>query len=284
VQSMTGFGRGAAMCPGRELTVELRSVNHRFLDLSFRMPRSLGFAEDAVRGIIAKGIERGHVDIYVSLRETAPITPQVHVDLPLAQALRQAANDIGGEVPTPAQLMALPQVVQLLPPVEDEEPLLQAACEATQQAVTALLDMRRREGAALCGVLAEQLDALEGVVSGMDTQAPQVRELLYARVRERVEALLGEAIEPARLAQEAAILADKAAVDEELARLRAHIVALRELLSQEGQGKRMDFLIQELHREVNTTGSKSQGLELTRLVLEGKSIVEKLREQVQNLA
>jgi len=268
----------------------LRSVNHRFLDLQFRMPRQMTFCEDMLRKRLSALIPRGHVDVYASLREVTAVVPEVKLNTGLLKAVSMQAQEAGRELDNVdanlriADLLGLPQVISIENQAADEEELACAAAAAMDEAADRLLEMRMAEGIALESAMRGQLASLEEIRRQIAMLAPQMAVLARQRITERLGALLQEALPPERLAAEVAVIADKAAVDEELVRLRAHIESMERLMGTDGEGKKMDFLIQELHREVNTVGSKSISLELTQLVLEAKALVEKLREQIQNIA
>lgn len=289
MQSMTGYGRCQAVLDGREMTLEVKTVNHRFLDLSFRLPRSVGFLEEMLRRELASGFQRGHMDVFVAYRNTRSDARQVRVDAALAGAYMEAARQVqeiagAGEPLSAAQLMALPDVVQITEAQEDQGAVEQLAKLALEQVTTQVRAMRAREGDALRRDLTEHLDALAQLRERMAARAPQVPQAYRERLTARLAELAVEPVEPQRLAQEVAIFADKCAIDEELSRLASHIAQMRACLDEDGAvGRRLDFLTQEMNREVNTIGSKASDLEITQAVVAAKSEIEKLREQVQNV-
>ena len=281
MQSMTGYGRCQAVLDGREMTLEVKTVNHRFLDLSFRLPRNVGFLEEMLRRELTSGFQRGHMDVFVAYRNTRSDARQVRVDAALAGAYMEAARQVqeiagAGEPLSAAQLMALPDVVQITEAQEDQGAVEQLVKLALEQVTAQVRAMRAREGDALRRDLTEHLDALAQLRERMAARAPQVPQAY----RERLIARLAElAVE-----QEVAIFADKCAIDEELSRLASHIAQMRACLDEDGAvGRRLDFLTQEMNREVNTIGSKASDLEITQAVVAAKSEIEKLREQVQNV-
>lgn len=286
--SMTGFGRGIAQAQGRTVQVEMKSVNHRFLDLSFRLPKSLQAMEQAVRAQVSAALSRGHVDISVSYVLNAADARRVQVDLPLLQAYHQALSEAKQAVPMEdalrlSDLLAMPDVLSVTQ--QDDE---QAAAALMEQAVAAalaqLLEARRLEGDAMQRDLVSHLATLRRLHQDMTVQAAAQPALARERLSTRLQEARLEGIDPQRLAQEAALLCDRSAVDEELVRLAAHLDQLEELLGAEGpQGRKLDFLAQEMNRETNTIGSKSILIDLTRSVLEMKNVLEKLREQIQNI-
>ena len=288
MRSMTGYGRGSACADGRELTVELKSVNHRYLDLSFRIPRALGFSEPLLRKILSENLARGHVDISLNYQNHRQDAKRVEADVALAMSYLRAAAEIAKAADMPqnlpiGDLLCLPDVLRVTEAAEDEEALQYLIREAGDRAVQALILVREREGASIRSDLQGHLDSLKGLLTQMKRLAPEQPESYRHKLTERLAYLQAEGIEPQRLAQEVALFADKTAIDEELARLGAHIVQMDELLtSREPMGRRMDFLAQEMNREANTIGSKTSEIQITRLVLDAKNAIEKMREQIQN--
>lgn len=290
MQSMTGYGRATGEADGRELTIEVKSVNHRYLDLSFRMPRSLNFAEETMRKAIGVKAQRGHFDIYISYVNRREDARNVEVDVALLAAYRQAMERMrdslpeASEMPTLAQYAAFPEVLRVSQEEEDQQALGALVQQALDTAMDQLAAMRGAEGRNLQQDMEEKLNALEAICTKIAERAPQVAEDYRRRLSEKMEELLGAQVEEQRLLQEVMLFADKAAIDEELVRLGSHIGQLRNAFAgQEAVGRRLDFLVQELNREVNTIGSKAQDAELTALVVDAKGIIEKLREQVQNI-
>ena len=289
MQSMTGYGRCQAVLDGREMTLEVKTVNHRFLDLSFRLPRNVGFLEEMLRRELTSGVQRGHMDVFVAYRNTRSDARQVRVDAALAAAYMEAARQVqeiagAGEPLSAAQLMALPDVVQITEAQEDQGAVEQLAKLALEQVTAQVRAMRAREGDALRRDLTEHLDALAQLRERMAARAPQVPQAYRERLTARLAELAVEPVEPQRLAQEVPILADKCDIQEELSRLASHIAQMRACLDEDGAvGRRLDFLTQEMNREVNTIGSKASDLEITQAVVAAKSEIEKLREQVQNV-
>ncbi|MGI6005415.1 MAG: YicC/YloC family endoribonuclease [Christensenellales bacterium] len=290
IQSMTGYGRGVLARDGREVTLELKSVNHRYLDLSFRMPRTFGYMEDALRKRIQERLERGHVDIFITYKNTRDDAREVAVDRPLLSAYLRALRQIKSlaDVPDDAALMALarlPDVMMLSAQSEDEEALSLLVLDALDMALAELTAMRVREGKALSEDVAARCAAASEAVDQIQARAPQIVAEMREKIQLRVKELLGGAQpDPERLENEVAYLADRYSIAEEITRLKAHIAQLSETLSaREGVGRKLDFLVQEMNREINTIGSKASDLTVTNLVVSVKSEVEKIREQVQNI-
>lgn len=289
MQSMTGYGRCQAALEGREMTLEVKTVNHRFLDLSFRLPRNVGFLEEILRRELTAAFQRGHMDVFAAYRNTRSDARQVRVDAALAGAYVEAARQVqeiaGTDEPlSVAQLMALPDVVQIAEAQEDQAAVEQLARLALEGVIAEVRAMRAREGEALRRDLLEHLEALAQLRERMADRAPLVPLAYRERLNARLAELGAETVEPQRLAQEVALFADKCAIDEELSRLASHIAQMRACLEENGAvGRRLDFLTQEMNREVNTIGSKASDLEITQAVVAAKSEIEKLREQVQNV-
>jgi uncharacterized protein (TIGR00255 family) len=286
---MTGFGAGRAQSGDEEIEVEVRSVNHKFCEVKARLPRELSALEaEAVRQVKER-LARGGVE--VSVRRTATsgaLVPRVDLELALEYARAFAAVRerlaLPGEV-TLAQVLAAEGVVGLEERSADLESVRAALSAALAQALDSLTAMREREGAALARDLESRLGTLEALLSRLEAQAPQSLEHYRARLAERVQELSrGLAPDPARLATEVALFADRSDVSEEITRLRSHMAQMRALLAGgEPSGRKMDFLVQEMHREVNTIGAKSQSAEIAGAVVAAKAEVERMREQVQNV-
>ena len=293
MRSMTGYGRRQRALDGREITVELKTVNHRFLDISCRLPRALSFAEDAVRKQLGAALRRGHVDVnvtYVNLRQDAR---EVRVDEGLAQQYRaalQKLRETTGEAGlfTPGRdafwIAQQPEVMQITVKDEDQEAVLSLLSDTLRDALSDVTAMREKEGAALQADLTFHLDEVERLRNEIAQLAPRVPRIYQEKLQARIRELGIQELDQQRLSQEVAIMADRCAIDEELSRLVSHIFQMRQALAAEGEtGRRLDFLTQELNREANTIGSKASDADITRLVVAAKSEIEKLREQVQNV-
>lgn len=288
-RSMTGYGRCILLRDGREVTLELKSVNHRFLDVAFRMPRSFAFLEGELRARIAKRLARGHVDVFISYKNARDDARKVRLDAQLLDAYVAALRG-GGERAGLEDDLSLKDVLAMqdVLSVEEAEDDQQAMGELVMSALDAALDsmtaMRSTEGAALGADIAARLNRLDDISRALDERAPEWLEEYRSKLRARIDEICGAQLDEARLAQEVALIADRAAIDEETVRLRSHVSQMRALLAlDEPTGRKLDFLVQEMNREVNTTGSKSSDINLTNLVVEAKSEIEKIREQVQNI-
>lgn len=292
VRSMTGFGRGEASGESIAVTVEVRSVNHRHLDVALRLPRSLAALELDVRRLVQSRLERGRIDIAVQLTPLAgAATQRVQVDAALAREYVARARALAMELgldgaPNLAWLLEQPGVVRL----EDPEPIEPAApwpllAEALGRALDELVARRTAEGDRLSEALRTLHGELTTNVELVSVRAPATTARREDRLRDRLRALLAEtAIDQSRIVTEAAVWADKSDVTEELARLRAHLAEFTLMLGKDGPvGRPLDFLIQELNREINTVASKADDLEMSQAALAAKGVLEKIREQVQNL-
>lgn len=290
MKSMTGYGKGVAARDGRELTVELKGVNHRFLDISLRLPRILSCMEDTIRKVLNARLSRGHIDVYVNYRNTRTDSKTVQVDTQLATAYVTAARAIPTSLGleddlTLASVLRLPDVTEIVAADEDTDALIALAEEATDAAVSALETMRLAEGARLQSALKAGVDNMAAYREQIMERAPFVVEDYRKKLNERIEQVLSDTeIDRARLATEVALFADRACIDEEIVRLGSHIVQFNAYLTaDEPIGRKMDFIIQEMNRECNTIGSKANDAELTNVVLLCKAEIEKLREQIQNV-
>lgn len=287
---MTGFGRGESTGGGRAFTVEVQSVNHRFLEVRCRLPKRLGGLEPRIQQAIQQRFARGHFEAVVLDKDLDSRSRTLKVDVPLAvqyvEALRTLQQTLGlpGEV-TLEMLTGQRDLMAVEESPESLEESWEAVRLALAGALDALAEMRRREGAALVAALEKHLDEVEATLAGIVQRAPDLTRAQRDRLRERVADLLdGRQLDPGRLEQEVALLAERGDVAEECDRLRSHLGQFRTTLKQPGpQGRRLDFLLQEMHREANTLGAKSADAALAHEVIGLKTSIERLREQVQNL-
>ena len=286
--SMTGYGRAMRELDGRQLTIELKCVNHRFLDLSFRMPRNLMFLEDDARKLIGARLSRGHVDVFMTYRNARSDARKVQVDRALFDAYASALSSLTDSgVEDDRSLMSiarLPDVLVVTEAEEDQDALRALLKETLDAALDQLVEMRRREGAEMKKDLAFRTDRIEEMTNAVEARYPDTVEEYTRRLRASIEELIGRNVDETRLLTEVAVMADRSAIAEETVRLHAHIAQLRECREKaEPVGRRIDFLVQELNREVNTISSKSQDVPITQLVVSMKAEIEKLREQLQNI-
>lgn len=276
---------------GREFTVELRAVNNRYLDCTVKLPRSLTFAEDGVKQRVKAAVARGKVDVFISAGAAAGDLVQVSLNRPVLegylQAMRTMVEDYGvRDDISAAALSRLPEVFLVEKPREDEDQLLSALLQVVDKALAAFDAMRRAEGAAMeswicCSLQTEILD----LVARVEADSPQTVADYRARLEAKMQEVLERtAVDESRILQEAAIFADKVAVDEETVRLRSHLAQMETMLASGGAvGRKLDFLLQEMNREANTIGSKCTDLRLAQVVVEIKGELEKIREQIQNI-
>ena len=286
--SMTGYGRAMCEVDGRQLSIELKSVNHRFLDLSFRMPRNLMFLEDDARKLIGARLARGHVDVFMTYRNLRSDAKQVTVDRALFDAYAAALDTVADaglrDDRTLMSVARMPDVMVITESEEDQEALRALLRQTLAQALDALVAMREREGVEMAADLNRKVDAIEEMTGQIEARYPQTVAEYTARLRASIEELIGQNVYETRLLTEVAVMADRSAIAEETVRLHSHIQQLREcFVRSEPIGRRLDFLVQELNREVNTISSKSQDIPITRLAVDCKAEIEKLREQLQNV-
>ena len=289
MRSMTGYGKGIAEENGRKFTVELRSVNHKYLDVATKLPRILVCCEETIKKTFSATLKRGHVDVFVTYEDyrqgkNTVTTDYGMVDRYIAIAKEMEKKGLSNDL-TVTTAMKLPEVLTLQGEEDDEEEIKSLAKKATAEAVANLVKMRDTEGALLKKDFLSKFDYLERIVDGIEARAPEVSKLYATRLRESVvEFLNSDKIDETRIMTEIALFVDKVNIDEEITRLRSHIAHGREIINENGAiGRKLEFIIQEIFREVNTTGSKANDLKLTELVLEGKNLIEMLREQIQNV-
>lgn len=287
---MTGYGKGVAAEDGREISVELKSVNHRFLDLGMRLPRHLTFLEDLFRTELGSLVSRGHIDIFINYRNDRTDARTVFVDVPLLKAYVDAsrtANEVLGLRDDFGLTSALrmPDVTEVREADEDTAAVAELARKALRDAVKGMKEMRLAEGERLKKDFSDRADLILSLTEQIAERAPLVVEEYRTKLTERIENLLADTeVDRTRLATEVALFADRASIDEEITRLRSHVSGMKQLLeSSEPTGRKLDFIVQEMNREFNTIGSKANDGILTGLVLSGKAEIEKFREQVQNI-
>ena len=290
IKSMTGYGRAREMLNKRDITVEVRSVNNRYLDCTVKMPRMYGFAEDAVKQHVQKAISRGKVDVFITVDASAADVAKVTVNRELAAQYAAALGELAevcGTEPhvTPETLSRFPDVLTVTKADEDLETVSADLCAVLDEALQAYNAMRAVEGAKLAEDIGNRLTYIENYTSQVEKRSPETVAEYRAKLTARMqEVLQSTTIDEQRILTEAAIYADKVAVDEETVRLRSHIAQLRTMLkSDQPVGRKLDFLIQEVNRECNTIGSKCSDLTIAQDVVNMKAEVEKIREQIQNI-
>ena len=295
IKSMTGFGRGEYTDDVSRVTVEIRAVNHRYLDIFVKMPRKYAFAEESIKSAIKGRVHRGKVEVNVSVDNIGQSDSDVMLDKDLAAKYYDALAELGetfdvGEAKGPSLglLARMPDVIKTVASEEDEEAVTDRLIAATKQALSDFCSMREAEGGKLAADLSMRADTVEEIRKNIEKRAPEIEKEYAVKFKTRVEEILEGVYEvpEERVALEAAIFADKANITEELVRLESHVSQLRGFLESDGSeaiGKKIDFLIQEMNREANTIGSKSNDKEITSMMLDLKAEIEKIREQVQNI-
>ena len=290
IKSMTGYGRAVQTVNGREFTVEIRSVNNRYLDCTVKLPRSLNFAEEAVKQAVKASISRGKVDVFISVHAENGVEAKVTLNTAVVEGYLAAMEQMAAAYPVKndisvSLLSKMPEVFTVDKPEVDEEQLLADLMSVVQQALAGYDAMRCTEGKALENDLRSRGETILELVAQVEKGNAQTvidyRTRLENKLREVLE---NTNIDEARILTEAAIFADKVAVDEETVRLRSHLKQMNEMLTTGGAvGRKLDFLLQEMNREANTTGSKCTDVRLARIVVDIKAELEKIREQTQNI-
>ena len=290
VKSMTGYGRAVETVNGREFTVELRSVNNRYLDCTVKLPRTLSFAEDAVKQAVKGAISRGKVDVFISMRSEGAKDVKITLNTAMVEgylgAMRQMSADYGVRDDISVSLLSrMPDVFTVEKPDVDEEQLLSDLMSVVNKALASYDTMRTTEGKALENDLRSRGQTILELVAKVEAGSGQTVIDYRTRLENKLkEVLANTAIDESRILTEAAIFADKVAVDEETVRLRSHLDQMNNMLTTGGAiGRKLDFLLQEMNRESNTIGSKCSDVNLARIVVEIKAELEKIREQTQNI-
>lgn len=290
MRSMTGYGKGQASADGRKVTVEIKTVNHKFFDWSMKMPKGFLFVEDDAKKTVATAVNRGHIDVFVTYEQEAATASEYSVDRALAEkyvaAARELADATGVEFDVTAYaLMKNPDVVSLKVADVGDETLKNLVLTALGEALGNLVAMREKEGASQVVDITEKLDSMQSSLDLIKKYAPEVVGDYRKKLTARITETLGSAVaDMSRVATEIALFADKCAIDEEITRLGVHIATMREYLTYtDPVGRKLDFLVQEMNREANTIGSKANDLRITEQVLKLKNDIEKIREQAQNV-
>ena len=292
IKSMTGFGRGEYTDGKRNIIVEIKSVNHRYSDITVKMPRRYGFADDKIKNTIKETLSRGKIDVSIIVENITENDVNIKLNTMLAKQyvenLKELKETFGVEGEITLQFLAnLPDVMKAIPDVEDEEEITKAILLPVAEAAKNLESMRAVEGDKLAEDLIAKGANIKGILDQIAERAPQVATAHTEKLRERITELLGGNVQipEDRILVEAAIFADKCAIDEEITRLNSHLIQLKDIISTAKQpvGKKLDFLVQEMNREANTIGSKSNDITITGHMLDIKSEIEKIREQVQNI-
>lgn len=290
IKSMTGYGGAKGTAEGLELSIELKSVNNRFLDTSVRIPRTYLFAEEAVKSAVQKHITRGKVDVFITIDSSKADDVVVKVNEPLLRGYLAAIGEMADEygLSNDATVMTVarfPDVLSVEKKEADQEAVAAAIITVLEQALTEYDAMRAREGAKLGDDIAARIASIEKMVGMVEEASPKTVADYRARLEQKMREVLENAsIDESRILTEAAIFADKIAVDEETVRLRSHISQMRDMIeSNVPVGRKLDFLVQEMNRETNTIGSKCQNADIAHVVVDIKAEIEKIREQIQNI-
>ncbi len=290
LKSMTGFGRERVMLDTKEIIVEIKSVNSRYYEFSAKYPRAYGYIEDKLKSLLAGKISRGKVEVSVSVFNRVGTDAEIEINEALARqyvdALRGAGDTLSlADDLTLTSIMRLNDIFTIKKTVEDEEEAWSQIKAVAEAALDKFIQMRTTEGGKMYDDISSRLDFIEKQVGEVEKLSPETTKAYMQRLTERIREIVEDRnIDDARVLTEAAIFSEKTAVDEETVRLRSHIAQYRQLLqSSEPVGRKLDFLTQELNREVNTIGSKCQDLEITKIVVDLKSEIEKIREQIQNV-
>lgn len=290
IHSMTGYGREQTIIDGREITVEIKSVNHRYSEFSVRVPRAYGYLEEKLKTLIKENISRGKIEVNVTINNLNGKEVDIKIDKIMAagyiNALRAANEELGlDDDLTLSELIRFSDIFNVQKAMEDEEKIWNDVKIAAKSAIDKFVIMRKTEGMNMKIDLLEKLDNVEKTLRIVESISPKTVENYRERLFTKLKEILEDAnIDEQRILTEAAIFAEKIAIDEETVRLQSHIEQFRSLIeAYEPIGRKLDFLVQEINREINTMGSKAQDVEITKYVVDMKSDVEKIREQIQNI-
>lgn len=288
--SMTGYGKGVSEIDSQKVTIEIKTVNHRFLDLGVKLPKGFTFAEDLVRRLIKGKAVRGHFDVFVNYEDNRECKADVTADIQLAKRYYAIAGEIANATGCvnnigTAEIMRMPEVVNAQPNEQDEDTLAKLVEQATITALDNLNAMREKEGGLIMQDLLAKNQELKGLVDEIEKYAPDMVSEHKAKLKDRIEeSLQGVSIDETRLLNEVAFYSDKVCVDEEITRLKTHLIHFDQIVQEGGAvGKKLDFIVQEMNRETNTIGSKCCNVNVTDKVLALKNLIEKIREQIQNI-
>ena len=290
VRSMTGYGHAQATLHGRDISVEIRSVNHKYFDFSVRTSRGYSFVEDKIRNCVKERVSRGKIDVYVTILTVDETAAQVILNRSLAEGYIKALHELGAEFGltddiTVSSVARYSDIFTVKRAEQDEDEIWNDLSGVLDEAVGHFVSMRETEGVKLRDDVMNRMEHILGVVERIEQLSPQTLENYKARLRAKIEELLGDAsVDEQRLLTETAIFADKIAVDEETVRLRSHFDQMGKMLdSGEAVGRKLDFIVQGMNREANTIGSKCQNSDVAHMVVEIKAEIEKIREQIQNI-
>lgn len=290
VKSMTGFGCSGLNDSGYEISCELKSVNHRYFDIHTRIPRRYGFLEDKIKEELKKNLNRGRVEISINIEKNNDTARNIKVDKGLAMAYHESLKDLAENLSISSDfrvidVFRLPDVFNLIDEQEDPELIWMLLRRVLDEAVTSLVEMRSKEGANLARDILTRNAYIRSAVEILEQRSPQVAQEYQDKLRSRIIEMIGTGtVDEGRIIQEAAIFADKASITEEIVRLKSHIEHLNELMQvNDSVGRKCDFLVQEMFREINTVASKANDIEMSQVVVDVKAELEKIREQLQNI-
>lgn len=290
LKSMTGFGRGKYEIDGRSYLVEIKSVNHKYLEVGIRIPRNLSFFEDNVKKCVSNSISRGKIDVTISFTNISSKGLNIKINEELAMQYLKQINDLAEKADLRGtinvmDITRLPEVLAVQNDADDEELLWSELKIAVDEAINAFIEMRKTEGENIRKDLEERINLISEKTEQISKESAGLVEEYVVKLEERIKELLKtDVVDQSRLAQEVVIFSDKCSVQEELTRLKSHLNQFLETIKKDGPvGKKLDFIVQEMNRETNTIGSKANKLEITNLVIELKTIIEDIREQIQNI-
>lgn len=289
VKSMTGFGRSQIQQKGYDITCELKTVNHRYFDVHTRMPRRYLFLEEKIKEELKKNLQRGRIEISINIEKTGDMARNIKVDKGLAIAYYDSLKDLAKHLNIASEfrvidVFRLPDVFSLIDDQEDPDTIWGALQSALNEALKSLVEMRSKEGANLARDIAQRNAYILTEVEKLEQRSPLVAREYQERLHKKIAEMTSNMVDEARIIQEAAIFADKASITEEIVRLKSHIGHLRDLMdSGQSVGRKLDFLVQEMFREINTVASKANDIEMSQIVVDIKAELEKIREQIQNI-
>ncbi len=290
IKSMTGFGRGHDVLNGRDITVEIRAVNHRYFEVSARLPRSMNFAEEKLKSLLQGKVNRGKTEVSVLVYNTGANDEKISVNTEVVGGYVEALRSVKERFEliddlALSNILRIPDALNVVKEETDEEQLWADIKSVAEQALEKFIAMRETEGERMKADILSRLETIEGWVGFVESRSPIIVEEYRKKLYDRMcEVLDGKSVDENRILLEAGIFSEKIAVDEETVRLRSHIKQFRDMLeSSDAVGRKLDFLVQEMNRETNTIGSKVQDIEVTRIVVDQKSEIEKIREQIQNI-
>lgn len=290
IKSMTGYGRCSETVENMEITAEIKAVNHRYFEFSSRVPRQFGFLDEKIKQYVKDRVSRGKTEVYISINMLDNTAVSVEINQPLAKAYVDALRELKNTYSLDGEIKAIdvsrfPDVLAVRKEEQDEEAIFEAVKTVLSKAVDSFIEMREAEGKKLRDDIVSRCDTILSYVSQVEEKSEQSVKTYRERLEEKMRELLGDVkVDEQRLLTETAIFADRVAVDEETVRLKSHVSQLKDMMnSDEPVGRKIDFLVQEMNREANTTGSKCSDIEITKIVVEIKSEIEKIREQLQNI-